>query len=113
MSCKQPGKYTYKEFEQCSPLHKHDKLGGANISKTQEGKACSPIKCTHEYQRTQIRNIAQGLCTGQHILSKVSKRETSPVLLSRNKFLPCEGEKPPKWPHNTIWQMLASVSMAA
>ena len=59
------------------------------------------------------RNITQGLCTGQHNLNKVSKREISSVSLPRNKFLPCEGENPPKLPHNTIGQILASVSMAA
>ena len=118
MPMEQMGSCTHKEFAQCSPLqcsplHRHDKLGGAYISKSKEGMSCSPVKGTCEYQHREKRNIAQGLCTGPHNLSKVSKRETSSVLLPRNKFLPCEGEKPPKWLHSTIGQILASVSMAA
>ena len=118
MSVEQKGSCTYKEFAQCSPLqcsplHRDDKLGGAYISKAKEGKSCSPAKGTCENQHMEKRSIAQGLSTGQHILSKVSKREISSVLLPRNKFLLCEGEKPPKWPHNTIGQILASVSMTA
>ena len=118
MSVEQTGSCTYKEFAQCShlqcsPLHRDDKLGGEYISKAKEGKSCSPFKGTCENQHIEKRSIAQGLCTGQDNLSKVSKREISSVLLPRNNFLPCEGEKPPKWPHNTIGQILASVSMAA
>ena len=77
-----------------------------------EGNANSAVQ-KHNY--TMGKHSSQGPECGsrQCIVGEGLKDVASPVMLPVNKLLPCKGEKPPKWPHNTIGQILASVSMAA
>ena len=80
---------SYKEGNVNSAVQKHNYTMGKHSS---QGPECGSRQCV----------VGEGL-----------KDVASPVLLPVNKLLPCKGEKPPKWPHNTTGQILASVSMAA
>ena len=68
---------------------------------------------THNNFTCQIPIRKQKLETGCSQVVEASDGITCPVLLSRNKLLPCKGEKPPKSLLDNLRQVFATVSVAA
>ena len=68
---------------------------------------------THNYFTCQIPIRKQKLETGCSQVVEASDGITCPVLFSRNKMLPCKGEKPPKSFLDNLGQVFATVSVAA
>ena len=95
-------KWTKKASEMQQGCQENYKEGNAN-----------PAVQKHNYMMGKHPSQGPECGSGQCVVCEGLKDVASPVLLPVNKLLPCKGEKPPKWPHNTIGPMLASVSMAA
>ena len=68
---------------------------------------------THNDLTCQIPIRKQNLETGRSQVVEASDGIICPVWLSRNKMLPCKGEKPPKSLFDNLRQVFAPVSVAA